>query len=250
MIKNTLPETRKTLADYERAVKLGIGHLKDAFRCHELAEEAFKVIGEHVYPSQFKYRSMNLEEAIDHVNRAAWRKLMSVTGLSNTFDAEAMSEFDKGLEQKPVIEFTSKNVMATIQKLSSEQGVMFSRGLVTLFKSLSGNYKSNSAFKVKRRSVVSRVLCTRWGGLRNEASHTCNDLERVLCGLTGREFKPYTMWGEWLEQNNIGEDYEDDFILVKFFQNGNGHLYIKDDKLLNRINDVIADWYGDRTIGN
>lgn len=249
MIKNTLPEVRKTLADYEQSVKRGIQHIKNAFHCHDLAEKELETVGKHIYPSEFKYGRLRLDAAIDHVNRQAWRRLMSVTGLSKTFDSKAMDEFDKALEKSPVIEFTAANAKATIERLAGDQDLMFSRGLVGLFKSLSGNYRSNSAFKVNKRSVIKNVICSRWGGMQHGASDACNDLSRVVCALTGQDYQPFKMWGEWESCYKKGADYKDNYISVKFFQNGNGHLYIHDAGLLNRINGVIAEWFGDRAIG-
>lgn len=246
-MKTTELIPQRTLADYESLVKQGIQRIKDTYRSRDLAQEAFEQLGSHIMPSELVYRMPKIDELVDSVNRSAWRKLMSVTGLADTLDAVAMAEFDKSLESVPVVEFTADNARATIAKLAGDQDMMFKRGLVELFKKLSGNYRSHDAFKIQKRSIT-KMMHTDWYGIGHEAVDLCNDIDRVFRGLTGREFVPYAFQGELEMAIRSGKDYDDGYITVKLFQNGNAHLYIKDQALIDRINGIIAEWYGDRAI--
>lgn len=128
-MKTTELIPQRTLADYEQLVKQGIQHIKDAYRSRDLAQETFEQLGSHIMPSELVYRMPRIDDLVDDVNRRAWRKLMSVTGLADTLDAVAMAEFDKSLESVPVVEFTADNARATIAKLAGDQDMMFKRGL-------------------------------------------------------------------------------------------------------------------------
>lgn len=238
---------QRTLADYERLVKQGIQHIKDAYRSRDLAQDTFEQLGSYIMPLELVYRMPRIDDLVDSVNRRAWRKLMSVTGLADTLDAVALAEFDQSLESVPVVEFTADNARATIAKLAGDQDMMFKRGLVELFKSLSGNYRSHDAFKVQKRSIT-KLLRTDWYGIGHDAVDLCNDIDRVLCRLTNREFVPYTFQGELERAIRSDRDYENGYITVKLFQNGNAHLIIKDQALIDRINGIIAEWYGDHAI--
>lgn len=242
-MNNTLPATRKTVREYEQAVKQAKEHYANAIKLARLGNQCLKEIGEHLEPHFFsKYNLPETKEINKEIDRRAWRKLISVTGFSQLFDAVAMDAFDKALDNNPP-EFTEANALATIERLSADANMMFSRGLVSIFKRLSGEYKSHSAFKVQKKMIIKNLRG--WSGVAHDKTDMINDLDRVLCGLTSREFKPYELVGKLTEalQKHTGE-YEDSYICCKFFMNGNAHIVIKDQGLIDRINDIIADWYG------
>lgn len=242
-IKNTLPTTRKTVREYEQAVKQAKEHYANALKLAKLGNQCLKEIDDYLEPEFFSsYRLPDVEKVNSEIDRKAWRKLISVTGFSQIFDAVAMDAFDKALDNNPP-EFTEANALATIERLSADAGMMFSRGLVSIFKQLSGEYKSHSGFKVKKKMIVKNMVA--WHGVAHDKTGMINDLDRVLCGLTSREYKPYSLIGKLTDAiQNRGGEYEDNYMTCKFFMNGNAHIVIKDQGLIDRINDIIADWYG------
>lgn len=242
-MNNTLPATRKTVREYEQAVKQAKEHYANALKLAKFGNQCLKEIGDYLEPEFFRDCHLpDIDKLNSEIDRKAWRKLMSVTGFSNIFDAVAMDDFDKALDNNPP-EFTEANALATIERLSADAGMMFSRGLVSIFKRLSGEYKSHSAFKVQKKMIIKNLRG--WSGVAHDKTDTINDLDRVLCGLTSREFKPYELVGKLTEslRKHTGE-YENIYISCKFFKNGNAHIVIKDQGLIDRINDIIADWYG------
>lgn len=242
-MNNTLPATRKTVREYEQAVKQAKEHYANALKLAKLGNQCLKEIGDYLEPEFFSsYHLPDIEKINSEIDRRAWRKLISVTGFSQIFDAVAMDAFDKALDNNPP-EFTEANALATIERLSADAGMMFNRGLVSIFKRLSGEYKSHSAFKVQKKMIIKNLRG--WSGVAHDKTDMINDLDRVLCGLTSREYKPYELVGKLTEAllKHSGE-YEDSYISCKFFMNGNAHIVIKDQGLIDRINDIIAGWYG------
>lgn len=242
-MNNTLPAARKTVREYEQAVKQAKEHYANAIKLAKLGNQCLNEIGEHLEPHFFsKYNLPEAENINSEIDRKAWRKLISVTGFSQIFDAVAMDAFDKALDNNPP-EFTEANALATIERLSADAGMMFSRGLVSIFKRLSGEYKSHSAFKVQKKMIIKNLRG--WSGVAHDKTDMINDLDRVLCGLTSREYKPYALVGNLTNAiQKHGGEYEDSYISCKFFMNGNAHIVIKEQGLIDRINDIIADWYG------
>lgn len=193
-MNNTLPATRKTVREYEQAVKKAKEHYANAIKLADLGNQCLQEIGERLEPHFFsKYNLPDIENINSEIDRKAWRKLISVTGFSQIFDAVAMDAFDKALDNNPP-EFTEANALATIERLSSDAGMMFSRGLVSIFKRLSGEYKSHSAFKVQKKMIIKNLRW--WSGVAHDKTDMINDLDRVLCGLTSREYKPYALVGK------------------------------------------------------
>lgn len=245
-MKNTLPTTRKTMREYEQAVNEAKTHYANAIKLLHLGNDKLSELGKYMEPSAFSsHKIPRIEDINSEIDRRAWRKLMSVTGLQKTFDRVAMEAFDKSLETDPP-EFTESNAAATIQGLMSEADTMFKRGLVELFRRLSGEYKSHSAFKINRRMILGGVRG--FNGVAWDKHDTINDLDRVLCELTGREFVPNRLVGEF--DNALltsGEQvFEDGYIKSVFYLNGNAHITIKDDALVDKINNIIAGWYGNQ----
>lgn len=248
MIKTTLPDARRTMADFELGVTSAKRHFRDAYRSIELARITLDEQAAYMCPSGFDaYELPKLERTLQDIDRRAWRQLMTFTGLAKTLDAKAMQEFDRTLEENPP-EFTAATALATVERLAVDADMMFARGLVNIFKKLNGKYRSHSAFRIQKRSIVRHMTSPRWGGMNHEKRDMANDLDRVLCRLTDREHTPGQLWAEWDRANTEGRDYQDNYIAVRFFQNGNAHLIINDDQLINRINDVISGWYGERAI--
>ena len=241
-MKNTLPATRKTVREYEQAVKQAKEHYANAIKLAKLGNQCLDEIGDYMGPDFFSGYLPDIEKLNREIDRKAWRKLISVTGFGQIFDAVAMDDFDKALNNNPP-EFTEDNALATIEHLSTDAETMFNRGLVSIFKRLSREYKSHSAFKVQKKMIIKNLRG--WSGVAHDKTDMINDLDRVLCGLTSREYKPYELAGKmtYALLKHSGE-YEDNYITCKFYKNGNAHIVIKDQCLIDRINDIIADWYG------
>ena len=80
-----------------------------------------------------------------------------------------------------------------------------------------------------------------------------NDLQRVFCFLDNRvdEYKPdiKPIRNAIDEAARKGEEYKDEYFNIKLFKNGNAHIKFNRLDLLDKVNELIADYYG-ATLGD
>ena len=166
-------------------------------------------------------------------------------------DAQARAEFNRSLLETPPA-FTVENVRSTLVSAASQVDLMFARGLYDLFCKRPRHLRTNARepFKLPPKIIWSMMIATDWlrvdDGLRlrYDATHKLNDLDRVLSTLAGEDFHPYTLATKintaW-QHSNV---YEDAMLKVRGFRNGNLHVWIKRQDVIDKANRVIADYAG------
>lgn len=171
---------------------------------------------------------------------AVWRGLMQLTNFDTLMDATAKRQFDAQLEGDDVPEVTEENVRSTFQGLFSDADTIFKRGIATAFTSLDRRFKSHNGFKIGSRVIVTNVVysMSRFG---NHSHDLLKDIERTFAVLDGvapePDFLPYHV--------KPCEEYDTRFFLVRTFQNGNAHLWFKRDDLVEKVNKLLGEYYGD-----
>jgi hypothetical protein len=232
------------IADRDKAVK----HLQDIQRSMDLLRDVCQQAGPYIYPvHNFRgWRSIN--EATTDLDRSFWRRAMSVTGFDKYMDKVAREQFEKELDRNPP-EFNEGNVRSTLIDAMLQADTFMNRGIVELFRNLSGNYKTNDAFKVGRKIILQRWFTVFCGDLsvNYQAEPEMNDLDRILCVLDGSEFKEY-QFSSSLRKSASSREFENGYLSMKMFKNGNAHLTFKRLDLIDRVNEIIAEWYGENAI--
>ncbi|MDP1543146.1 MAG: DUF4942 domain-containing protein [Polycyclovorans sp.] len=244
-----LPPTIAEMVDNrDRAV----AYLREAGRCIDQAEEAATMIRRHAMPFGARFQQP-LDRLIAELDRVAWREAFRIGGFEVVWDAQARKEFDDSLEKCPP-EFTEANLRDNLLEYLPQKDHLFARGLVAIFRRLSGDYKrhSHAGFSVPQKIVVQRWSGLSFAGGRMIAYYyndEVRDFMRVLHKLTEREFDygpvQSLINAAWAQ----GEPFQDEYVVLKAHKNGNVHIHIKDRALLARINTVVADYYGGNALG-
>jgi hypothetical protein len=198
-------------------------------------------------------------EVRPHLDRDMWRALLVNTKLGSLMDEQERKAFDKGLENPP--EISAETVFATLSRLAAEGDAIFRRGMVEAFRSLSNDYRSHDGFKIGPRMVVRRVVDVTpfrgdkgkrslWVRLSTSGEQRLQDVDRVLHILDGKA-PPERLQGicqamrEAIPNEGMGPgEAETPYMRVRYFQNGNGHLWILRDDLREKANLLIAEHYG------
>jgi len=194
-----------------------------------------------------------IAEVRRRVDRNMWHGFVASTPLGSLMDQEERRKFEDSLKQQDVPEATPDNVFATMNRLRGEAGVIFRRGLVNVFRRLSRDYQSHDGFKLGARLVMTHVTnggstftrFTQWG------EEKLRDLDRVFHVLDGNAAPEYqqglcaAMRTAFHEKKS---EAETDYFRVRWFQNGNAHLWLKRDDLAERANKLIAEHFGE-TLG-
>jgi len=181
-----------------------------------------------------------------------WQSFLVNTRLASLMDKVERDAFDKGLKDPP--EVTIDTVMATLQRLAGDAQTIFRRGLVEAFRSLSRQHASNDGFTVGERMVVKRVVTVTpikggppWVRTDSWGDQILRDVDRCLHVLAGRP-PPEHLQGItqaiWEAVGRKEWEASTDLLRVRWFKNGNGHLWVLDPKLRQDVNREIAAYFG------
>lgn len=183
-----------------------------------------------------------------------WAHVIKLTDLERLMDKEAKDQFHKQLREDTP-EATVENIVATLQQFAASAGDVFKRGIANAFSKLDRRFKSHDGFKVGSRVILDRMFSEHGGyNYHRDQESTLSDIERTFlildnrpvtanyAGIVGalRNKKSYRV--------EAGE-IENEFFLVRYYMNGNAHLWMKRKDLVEKVNKLLAEWYGE-TIGD
>lgn len=261
-----LPALRTTILEIER----WRGEALDAFaRAFDTLDEAQVLAGRaHGGHSPRHYQTLGIGSKYGRdgceTNREAflsarrrdidagiWQRMLDHMGLEKLMDAQARADFRKRLHDDPP-EATAENVFATMSTLVEDAGLIFRRGLANAFSGLDRRFRSHDGFKIGSR------ICLTWatseGGYLNERPEaTIRDVERVFCVLAGVHHPTRVEEGSIIKAlederrhfHRRGLTVESPFFRLRTFKNGNAHLWFKRDDLVEKVNQLLAEYYGE-----
>lgn len=191
------------------------------------------------------------------VDSAAWQYLMHESGMRSLMDAEARKTWDEAISKGDVPELTEANVRSTFGMLHASRADIFERGVISCFKGLSWDYKTNLPQKFGKRIVITYLRSAitgrgqGWGGtsLGHPNYDRCNrldDLERVLTVLDGKPEPDHRQgWYSRMGHSDKTTEppIESDYLSVRSFRNGNAHITFKRPELVDRMNLILAKHY-------
>jgi|SRR5690554_4274042 len=231
--------------------------IDDVARIEQLVKDAYRLIGmaenigeRHKIRVKFQVHNrhnQHHESALKPIRVQAWQRLMGVTGLHQIMDTKALDEFESQL-YKDAPEFNEESVKGTLLSKLQDSETMFARGLVDMFRILSGAYKTHkdAAFKVPKKIIIRNVVSCGPQGLTINYHHysRIDDIDRVFKTLGGKKFESYELIAELGRSWQKDGVHECDMYKARAYINGNMHLEFKRADLLEKANDIIANWYG------
>ena len=226
--------------------------LKEAKRLYDEAHEIAKKMGLESgiptcsYGDRYR-RDLGIERAdylslvLAQVDAQAWDYLMKESGLRTFMDSAARESWDSAIRGSRTPELNAENVRHTFEDLYGQRGEMFERGVITVFKNLSWDYKSNSPCRFGKKIIIEY-----FGGLEWSANSTrcdrLDDLERVFHVLDGKPEPDHR--NGWYNRFCGGKrESESDYMAGKRFKNGNGHMTFKRPDLVDKLNEIVARHY-------
>jgi hypothetical protein len=209
--------------------------MKQDFRCGcwlmEKEETAMKVI-------------------IRNIDRGIWRDLMKKSGMIALMDSQARDQWYNSLEKDDIPAISEENIISTFEQLHQSKAEVFERGIINVFKGLSWDYKSNSPCKFGKKIIVEGLVqYDRWGfhfrhGRRREQ---LADLDHMLNLLDGKPVPENRNDLSARLDDHISKQhssfFEDEYVEIRFFQKGTGHIIFKRPDLVEKMNDIIAKHY-------
>ncbi|WP_146188342.1 DUF4942 domain-containing protein [Methylosinus sporium] len=190
-----------------------------------------------------------LMRLMDNESKEQLRAQMNYVPDKVTYDGEVINqaEIDKGL---PPI--TVGNVYATLEKFIADSGMIFRRGIANVFSKLDRRFKSHDGFKIGGRIILRWVFdgsgYLNSGAIRDKLI----DVERVfsvLDGVAEADFQSALkeLAGRKVRGTTGGaqSEHETPYFKIRAFKNGNAHLWFTRDDLVEKVNKLLAEYYGE-----
>lgn len=152
--------------------------------------------------------------------------------------------------EKSMPPVTVENIYATLEQFMVDADTIFRRGMANAFSKLDRRFRS---FKIGHRVILDRTFNEHghWSYHSNKRD-TLMDIERTFAILDGKIVThnyastigaiDHTRRGVW---NPRQDTIETDYFKVRIFKNGNAHLWFQRDDLVEKVNKLLAEYYGE-----
>lgn len=188
-----------------------------------------------------------------HIDSASWRHVAQATGLLSYMDAESRKQFAKECDENPP-PFTIDALRATFENHLAGLGDTLSRSIYNVFRVCDHKrYRSNQMYLIGPKIVLDGVLTPHGFNNHSTGRDTLDDIDRILHLLDDRPAPDFR--GNIASQilgarrgASAGE-VETEYMRVKFFKNGNVHVYFSRMDLIKRANQRIVEFCGPALAG-
>lgn len=238
---------RRSMAELCEMRNQAMWRVEQAHRVLGEAESIMRQVGTYGLPRDAKTYG-SIDDARRRIDAQCWQAAFRRTGLTAIMDEEACTKMLEELDRDPP-PFTIDNVQAQMLTMYQTADAMFARGVYNVFRRLDRHYRTNDRepFRLGPKAVIRGVVDT-WARPRLSVcyrrSALLNDIDRVLRVLDGKTFVAHSFESALNAAWKHGNTFEDDYVKVRAFGNGNAHIWFKREDLLERINDTIAAYCG------
>ena len=195
-------------------------------------------------------RDTFMAEARRMVDTDVWGHLIQLTGLETLMDKTAKDQFHQQLIADPP-EINEGNVWATLEQCLLDADTIFKRGIATVFSTLDRRFRSHDGWKIGSRIILTHAL-SEWGGWSYHSNQrdAIIDIDRIFCLLDNVPFNGYGLiaaierdrqggWGQARQSVT-----ETTYFKACCYKNGNVHIWFRRDDLLERVNQLLGEYYG------
>lgn len=146
---------------------------------------------------------------------------------------------------------TVDNIYATLEAFRQDAGMIFRRGIANAFARLDRRFKSHDGFKIGSRIIVTRMFDDSGGLSWGDVRDTLIDVERVFAVLDGKPEASFQSTLYALQESRRGmrgpaqSEIETEYFKVRGFMNGNAHLWFQRKDLVEKVNKLLAEYYGE-----
>lgn len=195
------------------------------------------------------YSSTSLEEYRRKIDAGAWDHLMAKTELRDLMSANQKAELRDQLRDNPP-EFTVETAVATFEDKRARSDEIFRQGLVDVFEALPRDFRSYDGFKIGSRCVMGYAVS--WWSGRASWQHSSfankrdqlGDLDRTFHVLAGKEWTTNAADFAAAAMANGETEAETEFFKIRWFKNGNVHVWFTDKATTKEANKLLAEHYG------
>lgn len=194
-------------------------------------------------------QSTSAETYRKEVDRAFWLHVMDKSGLGALMGAKQKEAWRDTLDNDPPA-FEIDTVAATFDGLRASAGSIFRQSIVDVFERLPRAYRSHDGFKFGAR-IVQEYAVSRWSGKfswvhrsRGCPREALDDLDRAFHLLDGRPQAERISDTAAAAMSRGDTEHEGAYFRLRWFRNGNLHIWLRREDLTREANRLLADHYG------
>ena len=184
------------------------------------------------------------DKAIGITDQAAWTALLERSNVMDLMSAKRKAEWRTTLAKGEAPPFTQAAIIGTFRSLYENRAKVFETSVVECFEQLNPGFQRNELTGFGKRVVLSYVTDVYAGGLPGRSA--CDQIDDLLRFMHLMDARPvphaHKVRDAVLAAITKGSDrlYEDEYIHIRWFKNGNGHLTFKREDIVSRMNEMIA----------
>ena len=183
------------------------------------------------------------------VDTDVWGYVIKISELETVMDKTAKNQMHQDLMSDPP-EATVDNIAATLRQFIQDADAIFKRGIAKCFTDLDRRFRSHDGWKIGSRIILSYAFDN--FGWRFDRAHddTLRDIERTFLTLDGRKAPQYGGIVDLVSRSRSygsgprQSEFENDYFVIRGFKNGNCHIWFKRDDLVDRVNQLLGEYYG------
>ena len=183
------------------------------------------------------YKMRAIDNLTKQIDTKLWQRVVELGQFRDLMTVVQQRKLSEQIESCPP--FTIETVTATVGELLNNRPNMLRDLVETSFKERSKGYKSNKGMKINKRQIIGDVF-DRFGYFSRSENRgnadRFNDIVKSVSILLGCD-NPHV--SSKLKVDNEITEF-DGKVRFKAFKNGNVHIWIECEDLLNKLNDVLA----------
>jgi len=257
------PDIIRTMTErYRKAAEAHVELLRAVNKVHFYTDSlnSQRTLNRDAITPEFRTDAECYNHFLDELNMICWDEVFRQTGVSKFVTRGVREEFDTFKEGSQRIDFTEENIMSLVQTLGMSAGNIMEKALLDVFDNLTmydeknkvhiEGWKTNDAWRVNRKVIVPYVIDKTYNGdpdINSWHSHHVDelqDLDRVLCNMTGRNFDGIVTIIQGLQkafgEQGWGGTAFSEFFTMKYYKKGTLHLTFKDEKVWEDFNVAAA----------
>lgn len=189
---------------------------------------------------------------VDNFKSCCWQNALSKLNVEKLLTANVREKFREQMKHQGYMDFTKENIFDIIQLLLNNQDMIMKQAIIDVFDLFTkyhkdnridiDGWKTNDYFKVNKKIILPYVIECGFNGYYRRSygrnSDIFNDIEKVMCFLTGKNFESINTINDTIETIKIGstDKYESEFFYIRAYKKGTIHLYFKSEDLWNKFN--------------
>ena len=263
-------EAIKRIADADAAVKAANEALERAAprSINSFTYDRIKEIDDFMKAVQLPDVDQYRRVARKITDLRCWAHIVSITDLERLMDLEEKEKLRAQMRYVPdrvdrrgqlitgeevergMPPLTVDNIYATLERFRSDAAMIFRRGIANVFSKLDRRFRSHDGFKIGSRIILTYVFDRdghfSWGSMRDKLI----DIERVFSVLDGRPEASFQSALDAIQRSRSGfrvqqSEAETDFFIIRGFKNGNAHLWFRRPDLVEKVNKLLGEYYGE-----